>query len=315
MNPLVSVVLCTYNGEKYIKEQIDSILNQSYPIYELIVQDDASNDRTVNILAQYRSNPKVKIYINTKALGFNANFLSAILKTTGDYIACSDQDDIWKVNKIEDLINNIGDNMLIFHDSILFTTDITQSLGMRNLPHQNLHETYLLLKPYIPGHQCFFSNRIIPDLRRLFKDEPNLSYDSLICLVSKVLGDIVYRDLGLVYWRRHPNAVSYINHPRRIGKLQGFILACKSLKDIEKRKKTKDYFSLVSTLPLREPSSICITKYMKTGSLQDIFKACYVCIKYQRVFCPQGKRLSSFFKTFLIPLYFIRDSSCFIIRK
>ncbi|WP_419052391.1 glycosyltransferase, partial [Parabacteroides goldsteinii] len=46
MNPLVSVVLCTYNGEKYIKEQIDSILNQSYPIYELIVQDDASNDRT-----------------------------------------------------------------------------------------------------------------------------------------------------------------------------------------------------------------------------------------------------------------------------
>ncbi|RHR37359.1 glycosyltransferase [Parabacteroides sp. AF18-52] len=315
MKSLVSVVLCTCNGEKYIKEQIDSILNQSYPIHELVIQDDASNDSTINILSQYRSNPKVKIYINTKALGFNANFLSAILKTTGDYIACSDQDDIWKVNKIEELINNIGNNMLIFHDSILFTTDITQPLGMRNSPNQNLHETYLLLKPYIPGHQCFFSNKILSELKRLFRVEPNLSYDSLICLVSKALGDIVYRDVGLIYWRRHPKAVSYINHPQRIGKLQGFILACKSLKDIEKRKKTKDYFRLVSTVPLKQPSSICIVKYMKTGSLLDIFKACCVCLKYQKELYPQEKRFSSSLKTFLIPLYFIRDSSCFIIRK
>lgn len=315
MKSRVSVVLCTYNGEKYIKEQIDSILNQSYPIYELVVQDDASNDSTINILAEYRFNPKVKIYRNTKALGFNANFLSAILKTTGDYIACSDQDDIWKVNKIEDLVNNIGDNMLIFHDSILFTASITQSLGMRNLPNQNLHETYLLLKPYIPGHQCFFSNKIIPELKRLFKEEPNLSYDSLICLVSKALGDIVYWNVGLMYWRRHPNAVSYISNPQAIGKLKGFILACKSLKDVEKRKKTKDYFRLVSTVPLKESSSICITKYMKTGSLLDLFKACCVCIKYQKELCPQEKRFSSSLKTFLMPLYFIRDSSSFIIRK
>ena len=68
MKSLVSVVLCTCNGEKYIKEQIDSILNQSYPIHELVIQDDASNDSTINILSQYRSNPKVKIYINIKAI-------------------------------------------------------------------------------------------------------------------------------------------------------------------------------------------------------------------------------------------------------
>ena len=111
---LVSIVLCSYNGEKYVKEQIDSILNQSVPIHELIIQDDCSTDGTVDILNQYRSDSRVRIYINKELLGFNANFLSAILKTTGNYIACSDQDDIWKENKVEELISHIGDNVLIF---------------------------------------------------------------------------------------------------------------------------------------------------------------------------------------------------------
>lgn len=315
MSHSVSVVLCSYNGEKYIAEQIDSILNQSYPIHELIIQDDCSSDGTVNILNGYKSDPRVKIHLNIEPLGFNANFLSAILKTTGNYIACSDQDDIWKINKIEELINHIGDNLLIFHDSILFTTDVSKPIGMRNLPDQNLHETYLLLRPYIPGHQCFFSNKILLELRRLFREEPNLSYDSLICLVSKSLGKILYLNDGLVYWRRHPEAVSYVNNPQRIGKLMGFLLACKSLRNIDKRNKTRAYFRLASTIPLKESSSIYIVKYMKTGSLLDIIRACFICLKYQKIFYPQETRFSSCIKTFLIPLYFIRDSSDFIIKR
>lgn len=52
----VSVVMCTYNGEKYLREQLDSILNQIYPIYEIIIQDDASTDRTWEIIQRYKKN-------------------------------------------------------------------------------------------------------------------------------------------------------------------------------------------------------------------------------------------------------------------
>lgn len=129
----VSVVMCTYNGEKYLKEQIDSILNQTYPIHELIIQDDRSTDRTVDIVkACQQQDKRVKLYINDVPAGFNYNFSSAFTKATGEYIASSDQDDIWRPDKIEVLVGHIDNNSLLFHNSLLFTTSITQTSGMKN---------------------------------------------------------------------------------------------------------------------------------------------------------------------------------------
>lgn len=92
----ISVVMCTYNGDKYLEQQIDSILCQTYPIHELIIQDDCSTDRTVTIIEAYQKrDPRVKLYINEAPLGFNYNFSSAFAKAEGEYIASSDQDDIW----------------------------------------------------------------------------------------------------------------------------------------------------------------------------------------------------------------------------
>lgn len=91
----VSIVLCTYNGEKYVREQIDSLLAQSYPIHEIIIQDDGSTDHTWEILQAYASKHAViRTFKNEGEHGVNANFLSALHRATGDYIAISDQDDI-----------------------------------------------------------------------------------------------------------------------------------------------------------------------------------------------------------------------------
>lgn len=103
----ISVVMCTYNGDKYLEQQIDSILCQTYPIHELIIQDDCSTDRTVTIIEAYQKrDPRVKLYINEAPLGFNYNFSSAFAKAEGEYIASSDQDDIWRPDKIEILMNH-----------------------------------------------------------------------------------------------------------------------------------------------------------------------------------------------------------------
>src|ERR1700709_1166359 len=115
---LVSIALCTYNGAAYLKEQLDTLVNQTYPNCEIICVDDCSTDNTVEILKQYtHSYPQIKLHINSKNLGYTKNFEKAIGLCSGEYIALCDQDDIWDKNKISIMSLLIGDNMLAYHDS------------------------------------------------------------------------------------------------------------------------------------------------------------------------------------------------------
>lgn len=105
----VSVVMCTYNGAEFIREQLDSIISQTYPIYELIIQDDCSTDETVAIIKEYMEKYSfIKLYINEHNLGFNQNFKNACMKASGDFVAISDQDDVWFPEKLEKQVAKIG---------------------------------------------------------------------------------------------------------------------------------------------------------------------------------------------------------------
>jgi glycosyltransferase involved in cell wall biosynthesis len=101
-----SVAICTFNGEKYIKAQLESILNQTLAIDEIIICDDGSNDKTIAIieLIQIENPNKISLYKNKVNLGSTKNFEKAISICTGYYIFLSDQDDIWKENKVEKVI-------------------------------------------------------------------------------------------------------------------------------------------------------------------------------------------------------------------
>lgn len=98
-----SVALCTYNGEKYIRPQLDSILQQSAAVQEIVVCDDQSSDQTFEILKEYQSKyPQIfRIYQNEQNLGYVRNFEKAIMLCSGDLIFLSDQDDLWFENKVE----------------------------------------------------------------------------------------------------------------------------------------------------------------------------------------------------------------------
>jgi glycosyltransferase involved in cell wall biosynthesis len=99
----ISVALCTYNGEKFLRQQIDSILNQTLQVDEIVVCDDGSTDKTPHILSEYQKKfPEVfRIYINEKNLRSVKNFEKAISLCSGDIIFLSDQDDVWENNKVE----------------------------------------------------------------------------------------------------------------------------------------------------------------------------------------------------------------------
>ena len=97
---MISVGLASYNGERYIREQVDSIIAQLDSIDELVISDDGSTDGTLDILASY-NDPRIHVYHNEENHGVNGNFENALKHSQGDYIFLSDQDDVWLPGKVE----------------------------------------------------------------------------------------------------------------------------------------------------------------------------------------------------------------------
>ncbi|MFT4918317.1 MAG: glycosyltransferase involved in cell wall biosynthesis, partial [Zhongshania aliphaticivorans] len=94
--PKISVAMCTYNGERFLAEQLDSILNQTYKNIELVVVDDVSTDGTLRLLDEYAARDgRIRVIRNSENIGFVRNFEKAMGACSGEFIALADQDDIW----------------------------------------------------------------------------------------------------------------------------------------------------------------------------------------------------------------------------
>lgn len=132
---MISIAMATYNGEKYLREQLDSILAQTHQNFELIVCDDCSTDSTVQILREYEKNDsRIKLFVNEENLGFKKNFENAIGFCSGDYIALSDQDDIWLPEHLQVLIENIGTHSMAGGNAYLIDgegTELRETLAER----------------------------------------------------------------------------------------------------------------------------------------------------------------------------------------
>ena len=132
---MISIAMATYNGEKYLREQLDSILVQTISDFELIIGDDHSTDSTVDILQEYSAkDPRIHYYVNPVNVGFKKNFEQIIGRCQGNYIALCDQDDIWYPNHLEYLLKNIGQHAMCCGNSELVDQN-NQSL------HRNMSDS------------------------------------------------------------------------------------------------------------------------------------------------------------------------------
>lgn len=133
---MLSVALCTYNGERYIREQIESILNQTIPVDEIVICDDGSTDNTLSLVNSYcLKTPKIKVYQNSEKLGVSKNFNKAVSLCRGDIVFFSDQDDIWYPNKVSTIINYFESNPnidVVFSDADLIDTKGNVLSGIPN---------------------------------------------------------------------------------------------------------------------------------------------------------------------------------------
>lgn len=215
MKASVSIVLCTYNGAKYIKEQLDSILAQTYPLHEIIVQDDHSTDETTQILQEYAcKHSLIKVFQNDSAQGVNGNFLSAMQRATGEYIAISDQDDIWETDKIENQINSIGKNLLCSGFSRPFSTD--GSFAYFDQRKRNVHAIRVCFL-CLPGHTLLFRRELVDMLPPLNHPIYKYSmYDAALSITASAHKSIVFIDKILVNFRRHTAATTYNDYSKSL---------------------------------------------------------------------------------------------------
>ena len=196
--------MATYNGEKYLKEQLDSIKNQTYTNFELIIQDDCSSDKTVEILQNY-DDIDIKLYKNEKNLGYIKNFESLLKKASGDYIAICDQDDIWEGDKLEILINTIDKNTLIYSDSLLVdengnSLNKTLSQKLKNNFINSNSALNFLYDNSVSAHAMLFKKEL---LDYIFPFPKTIYFDAWIAANGANLGLVKYVDKTLIRYRQH----------------------------------------------------------------------------------------------------------------
>jgi glycosyltransferase involved in cell wall biosynthesis len=208
---LVSIIVATYNGEKYLTAQLESLLLQTYNDFEIIICDDASTDNTVKIIKAFAAKHKnVSYEIQENNIGVNNNFAVGFLKARGSFIAIADQDDIWKPEKIEQLM------MLFNSDNIVLAHSVSAIFKDKNLPiHKKVmtgskqmignNPKKLLLRNTIAGHNIIFKK----DLLAHALPFPNgVYYDWWLCQVATCYGEIAATNKVLAYQRHHDNNVT-----------------------------------------------------------------------------------------------------------
>lgn len=206
MDKKVVILLSTYNGEKYIKEQIDSILNQTYSNIQLIVRDDGSCDNTISILKQYEAKKKLILYVG-KNKGFVNSFFELLKKEDSNYYAFADQDDIWKQDKIERAIEALekeNPNIPLLYCSNYTICDNNGNIKGKHRRVKNISFENSLVECIAPG-MTMVINKKASELILSKKYDECYYHDWWMYMVCVSFGKVIYDNYESVIYRRHNN--------------------------------------------------------------------------------------------------------------
>lgn len=229
--PLVSIVLCTYNGEQYLDRQLQSLSQQTYPTIEFICSDNNSDDNTAAILNNWCMQNSNRKYFTCYTKGLNANFYSAIGHATGQYIIFCDQDDIWLPGKVERLVTfhqQHSEASLVYCLSKEFNID-TEPEDNKIKPGNYLEGTDIrktMLISFTLGHNICIKKEVLLSLPP--SPSETVAFDWWITVSAMCKGPIRCLPEALTFWRKHGvNTTHEINkglfYKSRIAYLQTFL--------------------------------------------------------------------------------------------
>jgi len=202
----ISVCMATYNGEKFIKEQLASILHQLDETDEVIISDDSSTDETVNIIESF-DDARVRIYKDQVFKSPIFNFENALKKSSGDYIFLADQDDIWMPGKVEIIKTFLVDYDLVLSDANIIDAEgniINDSFYLFNNSKNGLINN--IIKNSYLGCTMAFNKRLLERALPFPNDIP--MHDWWIGVLGEWFGRTIFIKDKLISYRRHGNNAS-----------------------------------------------------------------------------------------------------------
>ncbi len=209
----IDILLATYNGETYLKEQLDSILNQTYSNFRILISDDNSEDSTKNIIEEYaKKDNRIKFFFQERNLGVIANFEFLLKKVEAEFYMFSDQDDIWKENKIEFSMKKILEencdlvytNLEVVDKDLNITYDSYWKLkGLEEKVKKYNNFESLYLNNFITGCTMLSKSEFISEILPLPKESKYVLHDYWTALIVSQRGKISYIEEPLIKYRQH----------------------------------------------------------------------------------------------------------------
>ncbi len=259
MNTDISVVMTTYNGSAFLREQLESILNQTVLPREIVIVDDLSTDSTFDIIKEYAdANPIIRYARNDSRVGAHQNFRKAFALASCPLIAPSDQDDIWHENHLKvmlDILVKQNVDFVYSQDKILWEDGSTSSF-LQNLPEMR----DLIWGNNMRGHTFLFRKEMLS----VFGLVDSLPFDHALAIEASMRNKYACADEELTLWRRHGAActTAFSEQPELI------------IQDISRRKKICYTFLHLSDEKSR-PIELNFEQIAKILRDNPSFKKCY----------------------------------------
>lgn len=217
---MIDILLATFNGEKYIKEQLNSLFSQSYSDFKLIIRDDCSTDQTLNIIAKFAEKypNKITVIKNDMPSGSAKNNFFELMKlSSAEYIMFCDQDDVWLENKIKITFDEMKklENRHGKNTPILCHTDLTvvdENLNILNksffrMQKFNINKNNLnraIVQNIVTGNTVMI-NRPLCDIAKTVNPQKIIMHDWWLYTVASAFGKISAINNTTVLYRQHKN--------------------------------------------------------------------------------------------------------------
>lgn len=298
--------MATYNGEKYLKEQLESLINQVGVNLSVLILDDNSSDNTIKILDDFcKANSNITLSKNNTNLGYKKNFRKLIemsLNYDYDFVALCDQDDIWLGDKLINGIKLIEKSSLDLSKPILYSSNlkvVNESLGFigymyskKDISRFNFYN--LLLENKCTGCTAIFNKPLAEMMAKIPYDLIKLPHDTILERIAILYGEYLFDENSYILYRQHSNNQIGALKKGRLRKYFDFILNKKksfqseNLQDISNifgnNSKFSDFVIPLAKYKKSFHDKIRIIfgkKYKKTGALKTIvFKISILLNKY-----------------------------------
>lgn len=229
MNDEVTILMATYNGEKFLEEQIQSIISQSYKNWKLIIRDDCSKDSTINIIERFiQKDNRISLVKGSSNIGQIRNFNELLkIAINNKYIMFSDQDDVWKNDKIELTLNSMKnvesikgvDEPILVYTNLAYVNKELKYLGNKNIKVENRSLNVLLGYNYVWGCTMMINNSLSKIVFPISEKADN--HDYWIALHAQLLGTIYHLNEETILYRQHEsNVTGGINNSSLYGKIK-----------------------------------------------------------------------------------------------